>query len=449
MGKKHDLPDKTVFPSEDNWADFTVNLNDGWADDVSLIYPEGSWRPDDEELTIINMEENESENSEISSENITDVQAEKAAASDKKGILHRKSNPFRTFLILWLGTLSIVIAVALGYFYDFLVRYEAAYQASRPALTMDTVLQNFEEYDMNAIYHSMTTIPQITPFESELNVQNHMLDLILDKNITYVKTEKYTEDFPEYYITADDYIVATVVLRKSPVETMEYNFPVWYVSSFDYYTDAQFNFRIEAPSNCNISVNGIPLGTEYCYEDGIVLDAAAFVEPYTTLPTVCRYYCEGLYENPVITATNTFGEPVDVVLNTSTGFYEIGFGSNPEEEAQMQAFAIEAVSVYANYISNDATEAVLDSYFIPDCEILPLIKTGTTAQYFVGHSRAEIENEQVTDFIYYNENAFYCEVTLDQLIYTYYSSEPDVVTVTGRFYFVRTEEGWKICGIRF
>ena len=118
MGKKHDLPDQTVFTSEDNWADFTVNLNDGWADDVSLIYPEGSWRPDDEELTIINMEENESENSEISSENITDVQAEKAAASDKKGILHRKSNPFRTFLILWLGTVSMLWDIFMIFWFD-------------------------------------------------------------------------------------------------------------------------------------------------------------------------------------------------------------------------------------------------------------------------------------------------------------------------------------------
>lgn len=36
-----------------------VNINDGWADDVDLVYPEDSWKPGDAELVMVSLDDDE------------------------------------------------------------------------------------------------------------------------------------------------------------------------------------------------------------------------------------------------------------------------------------------------------------------------------------------------------------------------------------------------------
>ena len=55
---KHRKKSATSYPKDEDWVNFSVDIHDGWADDVSLVYPEGSWRPDDGELTTLSIDEN-------------------------------------------------------------------------------------------------------------------------------------------------------------------------------------------------------------------------------------------------------------------------------------------------------------------------------------------------------------------------------------------------------
>ena len=435
--------------------------DDSWADDVSLIYPENGWKPDDGELTMLEIEgvntppkktaaketaSKDAPGEKITTKETASVDVPKTATDTETA---SKRNPFRMFMILWLGCLSITIAVLLGYFYEFLCRYEDAYQASRPYHDMDYVLEQLETRNLPAVYNMMTVKPTISEWETTDNVYRYMDTLLGDAQFDYTETPSHLEDYPEYYITADGYIIATVALMKSQTESLAYDFPVWYISSFEFYTEPQYDFRIEAPENCTVSINGIPLSDTYCYEDSISMNDAAYMAGYADLPDGVRYYGDGLYEAPVITAYNCFGEEAPVTFNTSTGIYEVGFGTNSSEEAALQAYAIEVVSAYANYISNDLPEDGLDNYFVEGCEILEMIKAGTSRQYFAAHSTPTIQNEEVLDFILYSEDAFYCEVYLEQNMPLTYYNEPEIIPITGKFYFVRIDGQWRVCNIRY
>ncbi len=434
---------------------------DSWADDVSLLYPEKGWKPDEGELTMLEIEgvnsppkqkvrttPSEKEKTTDSKDAVKESNAPSPGA-DRIPFLKRKAKPFSVFLLAWLGTLSITIAVALGYFYNFLEAYENAYQASRPYHDMEEIVSLLESRDYDTLYHMLTMKPEIGEFETFDNVKNYFNLLLEGTQLDYQPSQNYSEDFPEYHITANGYIVGTLALRKSQTDAHEYNFPKWYISSFELYSEPQYDFRILAPSNCSISINGIPLSDSYRYSMGESYDAASYVSDYVTLPTMERYKIDGLYEAPVITAYNSFGEETEVTFNSRTGFYEVSFGVDSANASSMQAFAIETVSAYANYISNDLPDDGLDAYFVEGSEILYMIKAGTSRQYFAAHTSSEIQNAEVVDFVVYSQDCFYCEVHLEQCLDLSYYSEPEIIPVVGRFYFVRIDGEWKVCNIRY
>ena len=441
MSDSTEKKDITVYPDDTNWVNYSVDIYDGWADDVALVYPENGWKPDDGELTTLPMDVNVIE----LSDNETESENEEAP---EEVIKKPKTHYFRTFLIIWLGTLAIVIAYALGYFYDFLDSYEQAYQASRPFHTMDEVMQYFYDRDMYTIYQMQTVLPVITQFETDDTVKEYMLGLLEDKIISYEKTAYYNDDFPEYHILADGYVVATVALRKSPTDHMDYDFPIWYVSSFEFYTQPLEEFKIEVPENFTVCVNGIELTNEY-FVSRTSPDENHFIEPYGTLPDIKTFYGNGLYLEPTITVTNSFGTEYMVLPIENTNEYIIPYPSDCAEAEEMKAFAVDAVTTYANYISNDTPDNALDSYFPSDSILLPLIKANTSRQYYTSHYTPEIQNVEIREFIVYSEDIFYCEVYLEQSMKLSWGGEPEIVPTDGHFYFVRIDGEWKISSISY
>lgn len=437
----------TTTPEDLDWVDITVDINDGWADDVSLVYPEGSWKPDDGELTKLDMPETKRKYSHSTKQKkvkktYREIPADPTLQERKK----TKVNPFRLFMIIWLGTLSILIAIGLHYFYNFAENYEKVYQESRPYHRMDDVISVFQSEDMNAIYQMLDIAPEITEFETTENVKHYIAELLNDVTFQYIPTANYLEDLPEYYITANDYIVATVALRKNPTEYLSYGFPIWYISSFDFYTEAQHSCKIQAPDNCIVYINGIAVSGDYLYQSQIQLEDSDYVKDYAALPTYVKYECSGLYEAPVITAVNSFGQPVPVTLNTSTGIYEAGFGQ-PDEDTlnNMQSIALKVAEDYANCISHDLQFSDIENYFLPESTILEMLRLGASNNYFAKHTTPVIDDKIIKRFTAYSDKVFMCEISLNQYMNVY--GREEVVNTDLTYYFVLTEDGYKCCNI--
>lgn len=448
MNQQNNNEDTSLYPENKDWVNYTVDIHDGWADDVTLVYPEGGWKPDDGELTNLNLDAGGTA-SEHSTNNTADTKTAEEIVQQSQTAVKPQTHYFRTFLILWLGILAIAIAFALGYFYDFLDSYETAYQASLPYHTMDNIMQSFFDMDMDTIYKMQTDLPVITEFETEETVKLYMAELLEDKLLSYEETAYYNEDFPEYQILADGYVVATVSLRKSLTDHLEYDFPVWYVSSFTFYTQPLEDFHIEVPENFTVYVNGIMLDNDDYYIGRTSPEENMFTEPYQTLPDIVTYQGDGLYVAPTVTAVNSFGNEYIVLPEETTGNYIISYPTDCPDVDDMKSYAIEVVTTYANYISGDTPNNALDKYFPTDSTLLPLIKANTSRQFFTSHRTPEIQNVEIKEFIAYSEDIYYCEVYLEQSMVISAWRDPEIVPTDGRFYFVKIDGEWKVSAIAY
>lgn len=453
----------------DKLVNTKVDINDGWADDVHLLYPEESWKPDDYNLTKVDIEPDDpvvkKSDKKSGKKNeeafLTKEERQKASDERKKEELKRiikedsTSNkkivhPFRLFMLLWIGTLIIAIAIGLNYFYKYLEDYEADYQASRPFHTMDDLMVTFDTMDVNTIINLMTVTPEINEFETTDNLNSYILSLLHGKEIAYTTTANHSEDFPEYYITADGYIVAVVGLKKEPLSPNSDNasrFPKWYISSFEFYTDAQYSVRVEKPSNYKLCINGYLVEDSYRYESNIDIgDKQDYFGSNVIIPKLEKYYINGFYEKPYLTAISCFGTECEVVWNETRGIYEVPL-AKPDDYDELEEFAIQAACDYTNWVSQDAEEDIINKYFEKDSELLKMIKAGTSRKYFTRHTDTNIQNIQVLELTVYNEKAMYASISLDQHMKVW--GEDTIVSVQCNFYYLKTDDGWKIISIMF
>ena len=78
------------------------------------------------------------------------------------------------------------------------------------------------------------------------------------------------------------------------------------------------------------------------------------------------------------------------------------------------------------------------------------IKSRAELRYFTRHLAEEIHSTEVLDFVSYSDDAFYCEVMVEQyLTMEWGPREPEVLMTDGKFYFVRYNGEWKVAGIEF
>ena len=467
-----------TLPKKSKYDDI---LNDGWADDVELHYPEGSWRPpspaDDLEimdfentspLPVIPEEEDDYDDVHVNVRKVSASKKHPAAAkkktagtmpaesSKKTGKSKKAKKGFRAFLIfmiVWLCGLSLTVALLLKRFYSFLEKYEATYQASLPIHEMENLFASyFEPRDMDSIYNMLSAKPQISPLESEEDLKQYMYSLMAEKTLSYKPSENYTDELPEYYIEADDYIIGRALFRKDPTNTRDYEFPVWYLSELEYYTQPLEHFRITVPDNYTVKVNGVTLDDSYLLSTTEISVEREFFEPYvTSLVDFKEYQGDGLYLTPEVTILNENGNPAEnVVADTENNIYSAEYEPDPADREGMEQFAIRAVGAYANYISQDLSDAELASYFTPDNIFLYYAKNNSSRTFYTRHSSVTIENAEIRDFQAYSEDAYYCEVYLEQWMkLSYGGSEPEVVPTDCHIYVVKYNGEWKVNGIKF
>ena len=476
---------KKAAPRPAEKKDYNAILNDGWADDVKLHYPEPRRRPEDEMFVRdlddtspippvsdedpedyptpvvqhIRIHKNTGQNdvpNDRPDEKRRSARNTAIKRPDRKsGKKRRKKNQvsaFRVFMILWLGGIAIAMGIGLSHFYDFLCKYEETYQASRPIHEMDRLFDTyFRTADIDSIYNMLSAKPEPGPLEDLDDVKQYMRALLDGKTLSYKPSENYTDELPEYYIEADGYIIAKALFRKDPTKSLDYQFPIWYLSELEYYTQPAESFRATVPEGFTVLVNGIPLDENYLTETTQVSAEREFFEPYADIADYKSYAGSGLYLPPEVSILREDGTPAEnVQADTQTNTYSADFTPSPEDRKEMEDFAISAVTAYAQYISQDLSDAELERYFTPDNIFLYYAKNNSSRTFYTKHSSVTIENVEIRDFTAYSEDAYYAEVYLEQWMkLSYGGSEPEVVPTDARFYIVRYNGQWKVNGIKF
>ncbi len=491
MSKKKKKNDNLSPRDKNSRMDYDEILNDGWADDVRVEqtleflpidddmirhynHSSGNASPDrnisDEGDDPYYSEEYEGEYDEDDIGNDEEIDDpyydeedweedadESTSRSTFRSWIRKKFREFRTkkvsgfriFLLVYIGAAIILMSFGLIYFYDFLEDYEATYQASLPYHKADELISILKQTDAETLGSMVTDIPVISQYEELSVYQEKVHERIAGKELRYVPSKSYTDDAPSYTILADGVPVGQADFSRSPDE-LPYHFPIWHMSSLSLPVTAQISARISAPANSAVMINGLSVAETDCVERGIANEKNEYVEPYTTLPSISVYEVSGLYEEPVVTAIDMNGAELPVHYDETTKTYKADFPHTAPDQEELEAYAIEVVSNYALYISKDLPDGALDKYFTPNNKYLYYIDHNSSRQFFTKHSNPTIQNEEVREFIYYNDDAYYCEVYLEEAIkMAWGSSEPEILPTDGKFYFVKIDGEWKASGIEY
>ena len=377
---------------------------------------------------------------------MADIKGKKEKKERTTGI---EFNYFRIFMLLWILMLLLVVWDFNRQFYSFLENTEAKYRASLPESVTKEVVTIFRDGDVNYICELMTGRCPLNDYETENDLREYMRTLIGNGSISAVPViEETNDDRQVYYIESGDLRVARAEYLKEPERTRR-DIPVWDLVSLEVYAEPSIGIGISAPENVKLFINGKELSENAVRSMQDPPSAQRFFDGFTTLPVMTDVKVNGFYLTPEITAENEDGTPVPVTADPENGIYKIGYPADCEGREEMEKTACDAVSAYAEYISGDLSEGTLRQYFTKD-NIYLYYMQHAELKWFTRHLKSEIHSADVQEFIAYNEDAFYCEVLVEQhLTMQWGPREPEVIMTDGKFYFVRQDGEWKVSGIEF
>ena len=363
----------------------------------------------------------------------------------KKG--KKKFHVYVAILFVWL--IAVTCAILYGYkkFNTFLLDYESSFQSSRPELVMAEVFTHFEARDIDYIWQNMPEHPTVSQFESEDAIKTYMLSMLEGKTLSYVESGEYTADRPCYTIEADGYVVGTVALTR--VGQKEYGNPIWALSDISFPVLPLEGAMITLPANSTVYINGIQLDDTYITEEiPADEDELQYVEPYGgTIPGFRSYAVSGLYFEPTVEVRDYSGELSPVEYNADLDRYRAEYSTNHAERDFLEQYGIEFTTLFANVISMDADLTELDPYFPPDSLAYNYISRSTALRYFTGHGAVTIQNQEVQEFIAYNEDTVYMQVYIEQEMQMW--PDPEIVPTTTHIYLTRIDGEWQISGMRY
>lgn len=362
-----------------------------------------------------------------------------------------KINFFLVFLISWLVIVTAFIAWFLLRFNSFAAVYESEYEASLPYHTAEAITQKFNDQDVDFIVANMTSKPAVTAFEDENVVHEYVASLINGHHFDYIETDSSREDEPEYYIkTEDGILVARVELKEDKSVSLPYGFKAWEQESLEFFTAASFEVDITAPETYTVYINGVQVTDMYLDGEIVPSELTQYVDPYAVIPGTAKYLVKGLYKRPTVTAVDYLGNECECVYDSQNDKYVVGFIKDFEGREELEEFAIDFTSTFANYISQDAGNYALDKYFPSGSAALSYIKRNSSRELYTRHGAVSIHNEEIKDVIVYSEDVVYMEIYVEQWMEMYWGSdEPEVIPTDAHVYFVNIDGKWLVGGIQY
>ena len=358
----------------------------------------------------------------------------------------KKSHPFLLFLGIWFSFLILALVLFLGKFNQYLISYEAEYQASLPEHKAESVVELFQKNDMVQLAAMMNEYPAISEFETEEDLTLYMSKLVEGRSVSYSKTREFTDDFPDYYITADNYIIGRLKLKKSETESRKYGLPFWEKDLFEFYTEAEHSVRVSCPSNYHVYLNGKEIPAKYCYKNDPYMGEAYF-NGTIELPNNRFYYIDNLFNEATITAKAGDGTALQPEFDSASGMYEVPLTVSEDVKAEMIDFVTNAALTYTHYVANDASQGAAAPYFLAGTNYLQMVEYGTSRKYYPWH-RIQSEETEVVEFQPFDNDHFFCQLNINQVLLMYGNQEHDITTEC-RFYCMRTDHGFKVCGLEY
>lgn len=344
----------------------------------------------------------------------------------------------------------IGISIAKNALRDWLVDYEA----SQPDNQSQKIFQeHFAQPDWAELY-AMAGMED-TAVEGAQAYADYMDNTVGDCEITMVETSAGLSGGKKYVIRAllgaeeERYFnFATFTLKDQKAEDAlisDWQIDEVELFAWDEETGKTVSFRRElsyrflVSPDSTITVNGVALGEEYIYRS-----VATLAESY--LPENIHGYrlvelrVDGLLAEPEIKATNSSGEPMELLLDAQTGTYT-ELIDLPEATEQEMDTVLSAAQTYCKYMIGAVGAWDLREYFDHTTPIYTTITTNTT--WMQGYSGYAFGEAEISDFYRYCDTLYSAKVTLD-LNVTRNDGTIKVYELGTHFFLEMQEDAWKV-----
>jgi len=364
---------------------------------------------------------------------------------------------FPVFLVGYLVFLMVQVsfwAYVLNYVRDSLLAYEAA----QPEHVVEALVQELEGGNVEA-YISFPTADN--EFEEPDIVKQQYIAHFAGKEIEFEKSPgSYDVQNPVYDLYADNRKIAAVKLKEIASESLMFILSVqeWEIASVEPVLETgEKGLLIHIPDNCTVELNGIKVDKEkYLTGRKWELEELQYAAAYTAVPEMVEYQVTGLFEFPEVKLYNCFGQEMEYTEEESviefTGFPEVPV------EGELEVLAADALQNAINYSnffskdlpgSNKSVEPI--QYMFPEeSEFLVLAENYRRHDMWMysDHNTPVFENERVSDFKWYSDTLFSCNVYFEKMMVLTKTGEVRTVVTNDTYYYADFGGEWKVVDMR-
>ena len=327
---------------------------------------------------------------------------------------------YKRLFSLFVATV-IICAVALGYLWFWLDRYESHHVNGAMTRYMEKVgkKQWHEIYEENAKY--------FVEMNDEDTYTRYLIWLYGDRNVSgmtfsYAGGDANNMYYDVYY--QQEKLCALELMKPEDSST-------WHVRTVSQSNEYTFDIL----DHVDFSINGHTIDETYPHEEGKTPLAFESLDMKSRFPQVTRYTIEGFIDIPNV---STESDKDMVVKDASANHLYIGSKPTEEQSARFIQEIQDTAFAYCRYISKDGTFYDLNQHLYPNTDFYYAI-SGFNPQWFTDHDSIEFRNVQVYDVLPVGDSAFMGTITFDFAILA--SDTSRIESNTYQMFFVKNSEG--------
>ena len=351
---------------------------------------------------------------------------------------------------------TLILLIGAGLFLGYADRCLNRFEKSQSSYAIEDYFKEFKE--------SLAAKELPKGFVSEESSKFEDSDLKLEaliaatdgKTLSYEKdAQSYDTEEPIYDILADGEAIAKITLSAYNSKTVFGILTImdWKIKSAEFLNMPSLaDYSIWAPEGCSVTVNGIPVSSDYLTGEKKDLELFANAKEYIDIPSVQEYKIPALSKEPEVSITDENGKNVDFTQDGTT--YEAAFGSESEIPDDMKETALNIAETWSLFNTVDLSGPsygleTVRQYLIPDSYYDGLAKQWATSVDITFTSPHTLEdpkfkNVEVSQYRRITDDCFSVRISFDKPMHLTRTGEIVMDHTDSEYLFVRYEASWRM-----
>lgn len=358
----------------------------------------------------------------------------------------KKKFTFKKFLMIYIGiwlVITVVLNVKLwDVFAGYQSEYDKAQEAANPDLIMPAILTKYTEQNVMELIED-NFFEDVSIYENENVKEDYILANVSDKNISYQRSNDFTDRKPKYDILADDNIIGKVVLKQQQASD-EYGFHKSELQECSIQLDKPelISVQIDIMNSDTLLINGKEVSkAEAMQEKSSAMEKEACELTGLNKQRV-SYKLDGFIESPEIMVMRNGKEcPVEMLTQ---GVYTNKMQEYKEIDKNLEEQILAAGKAYVMNMNQCAAFSEISKYMKAGSKAYKTVESVQSGLSWAGKpDELEIQEASIIDFIQYTEDTFV--VSTKYKLHRLYRDVVYDEEMTYEWLYIKDGANWKIC----